>query len=162
VHLLPSFFLVWRKCVAEAQLLASSSNTPCMKGQLAHDPIDLLSILKPAFRVQRHSRLSAWFRSSVSSPSRLPASVPHNMDTISTRSLRWALSLLLAVWSILVVAQNDDSDVKAIPLRTHSLQSVGPLPQCPRQTSQCTNISSNSPSSTPKCNPAGSTLEALP
>ena len=37
------------------------------------------------------------------------------------RPLRWSLSVLLAVWTMLVAAQDDD--LKAIPLRTHSLQS---------------------------------------
>ena len=42
--------------------------------------------------------------------------------TMALDSLRWTASLLLAVWSLLAAAQ--DSDVKSIPLRTHSLQSV--------------------------------------
>jgi len=37
-----------------------------------------------------------------------------------------ALSLLLAAWSPFANAQEAESDVKALPLRTHSLQTVGP------------------------------------
>ena len=38
--------------------------------------------------------------------------------------LRWIFSLLLAAWSLVVVAADEVSDIKSIPLRTHSLQIV--------------------------------------
>ena len=41
-----------------------------------------------------------------------------------SRSLVGAVSVLLAAWSPLAVAQDEQSDVKSIPLRTHSLQTV--------------------------------------
>ncbi|KAF2720840.1 hypothetical protein K431DRAFT_270124 [Polychaeton citri CBS 116435] len=41
---------------------------------------------------------------------------------MALQALRWALSLLLAAWSMTVIAQDSDaSDLKQIPLRTHSL-----------------------------------------
>lgn len=39
-------------------------------------------------------------------------------------SLQRGLSLLLAAWVACVYAQDDLSDVKSIPLRTHSLSQV--------------------------------------
>ncbi|KAK3711223.1 hypothetical protein LTR37_009817 [Vermiconidia calcicola] len=45
------------------------------------------------------------------------------MESTAFRPLRWTFALLLAVWTLLVAAQDDSSDIKSIPLRTHSFQS---------------------------------------
>jgi len=42
---------------------------------------------------------------------------------MAIRTLAWATSVLLAAWSCTVGAQDTESDIKAIPLRTHSLAS---------------------------------------
>ncbi len=53
-----------------------------------------------------------------------------DMASITLGPLKWAVAILLAVWTLVAVAQ-DDADVQSIPLRTHSLQSVSPTPSPP-------------------------------
>ena len=43
---------------------------------------------------------------------------------MAIQPLRWTLSVLLAAWAMLVAAAEEEYDLKMIPLRTHSLQSV--------------------------------------
>lgn len=49
-------------------------------------------------------------------------------DRMAFQRLLSVASVLLAAWSPVAVAQEAESDVKAIPLRTHSLQTVSVLP----------------------------------
>ena len=75
-------------------------------------------------------------------------------------SLQRGLSLLLAAWVACVFAEDAASDVKSIPLRTHSLSQVGLVR--PKKKPEHPLTQSNSPTSTPTFNPAGSTLAAAP
>lgn len=46
---------------------------------------------------------------------------------MAIQTLLWVLSVLLVAWSRDAIAQDAESDVKSIPLRTHSLQTVRSL-----------------------------------
>jgi hypothetical protein len=77
-------------------------------------------------------------------------------------SLQRGLSLLLAALVACVFAQDVASDVKSIPLRTHSLSQVrGTSCMQIDLTAKLTNATL-SPTSTPISNPVGSTLAAAP
>lgn len=81
---------------------------------------------------------------------------------MATLPLRWMVSLLLAAWALMVAAaEEEEYDLKKIPLRTHSLQSVSlSAPQSGLAHTSLIAIPSHSPTLTMTCNRDGSILAA--